>query len=275
MAIPRCHSGVGLLLREIDAVNTEIKFAANDILLLGDRVVIIDNGSENYIKYKNDDHVLYMQKGISQVNSYVDLVKQLETDCHKIDKCLEIGVFRGGSAVFLHEIFGLSQLVCVEKSEKPVPLLEAFAATRPGVRTFYGVDQADATRLRQIITEQFPDGLDLVVDDASHLYQPSRISFETAFPFLRPGGLYLLEDWPWAHQPDAQQPDHYRASHDAMTNLIFELTIVFAVNFRVVRRIVHTLGFTLVERGDQDLPRDGGFRLDDYLRTRGRPLVKI
>jgi predicted methyltransferase len=35
--------------------------------------------------------------------------------------------------------------------------------------------------------------LDLVVDDTSHL-GPTRASFNTLFPRLRPGGVYVIED---------------------------------------------------------------------------------
>jgi hypothetical protein len=45
-------------------------------------------------------------------------------------------------------------------------------------------------------TDEFgQDPLDLVIDDASHLYGPSLATFETLFPALREGGLYVLEDW--------------------------------------------------------------------------------
>jgi hypothetical protein len=39
--------------------------------------------------------------------------------------------------------------------------------------------------------------VDLVIDDASHLYPFTKGSFETLFPRLRPGGLYIIEDWSW------------------------------------------------------------------------------
>ena len=39
--------------------------------------------------------------------------------------------------------------------------------------------------------------LDLVMDDASHLGPQTRASFETLFPRLRAGGLYIIEDWSW------------------------------------------------------------------------------
>lgn len=40
-------------------------------------------------------------------------------------------------------------------------------------------------------------GLDLVVDDASHMLSETLSSFEQFFPLLRPGGLYIIEDWSW------------------------------------------------------------------------------
>ena len=66
------------------------------------------------------------------------------------------------------------------------------------VRPYYGVDQVDSARLVTIVAEEFGDErLDLVVDDASHSLEPTRTSFETLFPRLRDGGLYLIEDWNW------------------------------------------------------------------------------
>jgi hypothetical protein len=52
----------------------------------------------------------------------------------------------------------------------------------------------------RIIDQAIQDSaLDLVVDDASHLLAPSTATFEMLFPRLRPGGLFLLEDWSEAH----------------------------------------------------------------------------
>src|SRR5215207_423787 len=53
-------------------------------------------------------------------------------------------------------------------------------------------------RLGAIVADEFGDEeLDLVIDDASHRLEPTRTSFETLFPRLRDGGLYLIEDWKW------------------------------------------------------------------------------
>ena len=68
------------------------------------------------------------------------------------------------------------------------------------VRPFYGVDQSDRVRLTEIVDAEF-DGelLDLVLDDASHEYLPTRTSFEVLFPRLRPGGVFVIEDWTTDH----------------------------------------------------------------------------
>jgi hypothetical protein len=88
---------------------------------------------------------------------------------------------------------------------------DKFVATNGGasrIATYWGVDQGDAATLRSIVDKEFSGPLDLVIDDASHLYAPTKASFETLFPLLRPGGLYIIEDWAWAHWPAAQSPTH-------------------------------------------------------------------
>ena len=68
------------------------------------------------------------------------------------------------------------------------------------VRVYDDVDQADRGRLAEIVDEEFGDEpLDFVLDDCSHLYEPTRASFNELFPRLRPGGIYTIEDWRWAH----------------------------------------------------------------------------
>ncbi len=54
--------------------------------------------------------------------------------------------------------------------------------------------------VRQIIDDEFgSEPLDLVTDDASHLLDLTRISFETLFPRIRPGGVFIIEDWNCDH----------------------------------------------------------------------------
>src|SRR5207249_5952082 len=41
-------------------------------------------------------------------------------------------------------------------------------------------------------------------------------------PLLRPGGIYLIEDWSWAHVLRFQSPDAPRSKRHALSNLLFE-----------------------------------------------------
>jgi hypothetical protein len=82
--------------------------------------------------------------------------------------------------------------------EIPARLADVIEKHRLGdvVHTAFGLDQADRASLTSFVDAHIPpEGLDLVIDDASHLLGPTRVSFEVLFPRLRPGGLYVLEDW--------------------------------------------------------------------------------
>jgi hypothetical protein len=48
------------------------------------------------------------------------------------------------------------------------------------------------------------------------------MSFELLFPVLSPGGIYVIEDWSWAHHPSYQSPDAALAHRYALSNLLFE-----------------------------------------------------
>ena len=48
----------------------------------------------------------------------------------------------------------------------------------------------------EIMDREFGDApLDLVVDDASHLYDETKVALEVLLPRVRPGGLFIIEDW--------------------------------------------------------------------------------
>jgi hypothetical protein len=112
---------------------------------------------------------------------------------------VELGIAEGGSVALTALVAPPKKLVAFELDENRVDALDELIgrlALTERVHPYYGVDQADRTRLRAIIDEEFADEpLDLVIDDASHRLDETRASFETLFPRLRPGGLFLIEDW--------------------------------------------------------------------------------
>ena len=53
-------------------------------------------------------------------------------------------------------------------------------------------NQAGPAVLRRLVEARGP--FDVIVDDGSHIWTNQLVSFETLFPTLVPGGLYILED---------------------------------------------------------------------------------
>jgi hypothetical protein len=114
-------------------------------------------------------------------------------------RIVELGIAGGGSSALLALLARPSKLVACELEGDRVPALDTFI-DRHGlagtVRPFYGVDQSNRVRLGEIVATEFgADPIDFVIDDASHLYEPTLASFEVLFPRLRPDGLFIVEDW--------------------------------------------------------------------------------
>ena len=65
-----------------------------------------------------------------------------------------------------------------------------------------------------------------MIDDGSHLLEETRACFETLFPRLRKGGLYMLEDWNWELNPMFRNPEHPFAKRDGLVGLVDDLVRV-------------------------------------------------
>jgi predicted O-methyltransferase YrrM len=135
---------------------------------------------------------------------------------------LELGIFQGGSYVFLDKLFKPRRMSAVEISPEPVaPLLQYLSRTENRF-VHFATSQRDGEMLRKIVLGELADELDLVVDDASHTYEETKTAFEFLFPLLRTGGIYVIEDWSWAHHPNYQSPDAPFSERHALSNLLFE-----------------------------------------------------
>jgi SAM-dependent methyltransferase len=140
--------------------------------------------------------LLAKERGL--VEFYVGLIASLAPR-----SVLEFGVFQGGSTAFLAAFAKPERLVAIELDPDPAVALEEWVTDRrlgSVVETHYGVDQGDSLTVRDIVETAFREkAIDLVIDDASHCYAPSLASFNTVFPYVRPGGMYVIEDWALVH----------------------------------------------------------------------------
>lgn len=164
------------------------------------------------------------ESDFTMMKSNTFLTQYMQHKGEDFPRILELGVYQGGSFVFLDQIFAPLRISAVELSSTPIPALDAYVAASGGrAKVHYGTSQDDAARLSKIIDNDFGGELDLVVDDASHFYDQTKASFMLAFPKLRPGGLYIIEDWSWSFFADYQAPNHPWASHHSLANLAIDL----------------------------------------------------
>jgi hypothetical protein len=109
-------------------------------------------------------------------------------------RMLEIGVSRGGSLDLWRQYFGPDAVLfgvdidpaCARQVDMP-------SQVRIG-------SQADPGFLRGVAGEM--GGIDIVLDDGSHVASHQRTSFQTLWPLLSPGGLYVIEDLHTAYWPN-------------------------------------------------------------------------
>jgi hypothetical protein len=106
---------------------------------------------------------------------------------------LEIGVFRGGSMNMWREFFGAQATIFGVDVN---PACAAFDGISGQVRIG---SQDDPAFLRRVVEEM--GGVDVVLDDGSHLASHQRASFDVLFPLVSDGGLYLIEDLHTAYWP--------------------------------------------------------------------------
>jgi predicted O-methyltransferase YrrM len=135
---------------------------------------------------------------------------------------LELGIFQRGSYVLLNKLFKPRRMSAVDISRDPVEALCHYVADKEGRFVHFSTSQSDHDVLEHIVRNELANELDLIVDDASHTYEQTKASFEILFPLLQPGGIYLIEDWSWAHMSMCQSPDAPFSKRDALSNLLFE-----------------------------------------------------
>lgn len=141
-----------------------------------------------------------------------------------IKRVLEVGVYQGGSFVFLDRLLKPEKISAIELSNVAIPALDQYVRdNHDRARLHYGTSQDDVARVAEIIDQDFEGELDLVVDDASHFYEPTKATFTTVFPKVRPGGLYIIEDWSWSFQAPYQDPENGWYHINSLANVVIDL----------------------------------------------------
>lgn len=183
------------------------------------------------------------------------------------DRIVELGLFDGGSVPFWFELFRPKKHLGVDLRPAAVNhYLDEYLSEggrRERIALHWGTSQDDAVRIPALVDEAFQGApIDLVIDDASHLYDQTRASFELLFPRLRLGGYYIIEDWAWAHWRGTEQ--NFRGCRP-LTDLVAELIEVMgSTSYRVILNMHVSSGFAAIRRGWTPAEELGEFRLDRF-----------
>ena len=117
-------------------------------------------------------------------------------------RMLEIGVFQGGSLEMWREYFGIDAVLFgVDINPDCAARVDAPTQVRIG-------SQDDPDFLRSVVAEM--GGIDIVLDDGSHIGRHQVASFQTLFPLLEEGGLYAIEDLHSSYWGDGYEGGYQR-----------------------------------------------------------------
>lgn len=196
----------------------------------------------------------FLQKDATMVAAYEALFARLQAR-----RILELGIWQGGSCVFFHALAQPEKLVAIELSTERIAAVDSYIDDRglqQSLVAHYGVNQADTATLETILQQEFAgEPLDLVIDDASHFVEETRTSFNLLFPLLRPGAVYVIEDWAWGHDP-VDDPDgavNLYPGREPLSRLVFEIVLAAASTRGLIDSVDIDRNMVKVTRGESPI----------------------
>lgn len=118
---------------------------------------------------------------------------------------LELGVYKGGSLLMWSEYFKKGNIIGVDINNIDLKLPK-------NVHMEVG-DQRDKEFLHNLSEKYAEDGFDIIIDDASHYANFTEASFLICFnQLLKPGGIYVIEDWGTGYWEDWVDGEIYNPS---------------------------------------------------------------
>jgi predicted O-methyltransferase YrrM len=201
----------------------EVQWIGEDRLRVGGVEMLVTDDSDVYRTTTSDDERFLLVKDPRNLERALDRYRRLAPT-----NVVELGVYQGGSAVFWNLTLRPARHLALDRSPLRIAPLDTFVEGdrhHGDLRLALGVDQSDVAAVTAMVDDMFGDeGLDLVIDDCSHFYGETRTSFEVLFPRVRPGGVYVIEDWAWSHSSSPKTDDlGVLRDRPALTNLVVEV----------------------------------------------------
>ena len=260
--------------KEVDksSIMREMHWENDNLLRVDDVTFLVEYGQNLYATSSLEENKFVLGKARPQL----EILERLAYD-KPVRRICDLGIYKGGSVVFYHKVFDPEKIIAFELKKEPVEQLDAYIrknGLEQAIRVFYGVDQSDPEAVQRILqTEMSGQHFDMVVDDASHLLNQTRASFNMIFPYLAPGGYYIIEDWGWAHwnNEEWQKDGGVWPNEPPLSNLIFELTMLLASRADLIESIFLLPAYAVIKKGKW--PRScepGSFDLSSTYKNRGK-----
>jgi hypothetical protein len=189
---------------------------------------------------------------------------------------LELGIMRGGSCGLFEALYRPQNHMALDVYRHGADGLDELKATVTAdgrrFRAHFDLSQADIPRILsewKALSGQASPEFDVIVDDASHAYELSLASFNGLFPHLRAGGVYVIEDWGWAHWPGPwQDPSHAEYKSPALSNLPIHCLIATTGGGDTISQVITTPNQSFVFRGSSTIKEP--FDIRAGIVSRGR-----
>jgi hypothetical protein len=218
-----------------------------------------------------------IMKSRDNVEEYVRVLSSAEVEFENV---LELGVMRGGSCAFFNTLLRPRNHLAIDLVARQTgldALVRNAAEQGRKLLTVFGVYQDDVERIIQLSEEltAAPSTFDLIIDDASHDYETTLRSFNGLFPRLRSGGIYVLEDWGWAHWGGIwQNPEDGSFPRPAMSNVVLHAALSCTSNSgTIISHIDVTPVSAYVYRGPAQLGPE--FAVESSYLARGKSLALL
>lgn len=150
---------------------------------------VIKQNTSNIVKNSLLDQlaIKHLSDKSSRFHNYtVKYEKILSPYRESFKNILEIGVAQGQSVKMWKDYF-LNAIIHGADISPASKICETFS---PRIK-FHLLDQRDAAQLKNL--EQFAP-FDLIIDDGNHFWMEQILTFNTIFPYLKSGGIYIVED---------------------------------------------------------------------------------
>ena len=250
-----------------------------DRILLDDLVFYLDRDTSDLI------NGFLLDKPTRLLSQYMAMWQQRSE--MRVKNVLELGIYGGGSIAFWFELLQPDKYVALDLEPwGDTDYFNKYIASHKlenRIKTFWKTNQSNREALRAIVATEFNGPPDLIIDDASHFYSETKASFETLFPQLRPGGLYIIEDWSWGCWPNlpvnsrlpigTELPKLIHQIVDAAGSMErFLSSEPSNIKLRKINPLIASVttyaDIVVIERGGAEMTGEVEFNLDDYITFR-------